>query len=223
MSAEPPQETNEHSSVRPRATLIVVAALLVAVGVIVWRTGLWDTSSATPGGTSAAGSSGTTGLTIFADGERPDAPELQGTTLDGNELALSDWFGHIVVLNVWGSWCGPCRAEAPDLVRVAHETADRGARFLGIDTRDIPAAARAYVRHYGLPYPSLSDPGGQVLVNLNGIIPISAIPSTVVIDPDGRVAARVVGPTDYATLRGLIDDLLKKTASASSTVTGQPG
>lgn len=221
MSVQAPEETNERSPGRPRGALIVTAIVVAAVGIITWRTGLWDGSGAAKGAVPTSGDAvSSTGLTIYPEGERPEAPELQGTTLDGEQLALSEWSGHVVVVNVWGSWCGPCRAEAPDLVRVARETADRGVRFLGIDTRDNPDAARAFVRSYGVPYPSLNDIDGQMLVNFNGIIPIAAVPSTVVIDPHGRVAARVVGKTDYTTWRGLIDDLLEETPTRSSAATG---
>lgn len=116
-----------------------------------------------------------------------------------------------MVLNVWGSWCSPCRAEAPDLARVSRETYDSGVRFVGIDTRDTDDAARAFTRSFHITYPSIIDEQGELLLGFSGVIPISAVPSTVVIDRDGGVAARVVGRVDEATLRGLIDDELEET------------
>ncbi|MBA2559737.1 MAG: TlpA family protein disulfide reductase, partial [Propionibacteriales bacterium] len=107
-----------------------------------------------------------------------------------------------------GSWCGPCRAEAPDLARLARETAARGVRFVGIDTRDTAAAAKAFVRFFHVPYPSIVDEDGRVLLAFRDVIPVSAIPSTLVVDTDGNIAAKVVGQVTYSTLRGLVEDEL---------------
>lgn len=111
-----------------------------------------------------------------------------------------------MVINVWGSWCGPCRAEAPDLVRLANQNADRGVRFVGVNTRDNPAAAQAFVRSFAVPYPSIRDDNGQVLLAYRGLIPTSVVPTTVVVDRDGKVAARVLGRVTYSTLQGILDD-----------------
>ncbi len=124
-------------------------------------------------------------------------------------LDLADLRGHVVVLNVWGSWCAPCRAEAPDLAAISKETESRGVRFVGIDVRDNPAAARAFARSYGITYPSFDDQNGLVLAQFTGIIPVSAVPSTLVVDKSGVIRARVVGQVDGSTLRGLIQDAEK--------------
>ena len=113
------------------------------------------------------------------------------------------------MLNVWGSWCGPCRAEAPDLAEISAETMDQGVRFIGIDVRDNPAAARAFEREFGITYPSFDDQDGQVLASFAGVVPVSAVPSTIVVDQSGVIRASIVGKTDTRTLRGLIDDLLR--------------
>ncbi|WP_460834443.1 TlpA family protein disulfide reductase [Nocardioides hungaricus] len=103
------------------------------------------------------------GLTLYRGQEAIPLPQIRGTTIDGQALDLTDLRGRVVVLNVWGSWCGPCRAEAPDLAAVATETATRGVEFVGIDVRDNPAAARAFVRKYQITYPSFDDQNGLVL------------------------------------------------------------
>jgi thiol-disulfide isomerase/thioredoxin len=113
-----------------------------------------------------------------------------------------------VVINVWGSRCAPCQAETPDLVRLSHEFADRGVRFVGINTRDNSAAARAFERTLKVPYPSVEDQGGRLLLNFRHIIPTAVVPSSVVIDRDGKVAARVIGRVTYTTLKGLLEDEL---------------
>ena len=119
----------------------------------------------------------------------------------------SDLAGTIVVINVWGSWCAPCRAETPDLVRVAKENANRGVRFVGINTRDNPAAAKAFVRSFKVLYPSVEDAEGQLLLNFRDTIPTSVVPTTVAIDRQGQIAARIIGPVTYNTLKGLLNEL----------------
>ncbi|MEO7943502.1 MAG: TlpA disulfide reductase family protein [Marmoricola sp.] len=159
-------------------------------------------------GPTATGVSNDPGLVVYPPGTRSKAPQLEGTTLDGDAFTLSEYSGNIIVINVWGSWCGPCRAETPDLVRLARQNADREVRFLGINTRDNLGSARAFVKKFKVPYPSLFDEGGRVLLPFRGVIPTAVIPSTVVIDREGKVAARVIGPVTYNTLKGVLDDEL---------------
>lgn len=193
-------------SARWRSTLWMVVPVAV-VAVFIWRANAWSPPTGDRGvGSVDAGLS--SGLTSYPDGQRQQVPPLAGATLDGDWLDLADLSGHVVVVNVWGSWCVPCRAEAPDLARVARETADRGVRFVGIDTRDTLDAAMAFVRNFNIPYPSIVDQDSQKLLAFSGIIPISAVPSTIVIDAQGQIAAKVVGRVEYATLRGLVDDVL---------------
>lgn len=176
-----------------------------------WQLGMWRSTPAeerSDGVTASSSGDFATGLTIYRPGQRPPLPDLSGPTLDGKQLDIRTLGGHVVVLNVWGSWCGPCRAEAPDLSRLARQTSDKGVRFVGIDTRDTEDAARAFMRHFHISYPSLVDEQGELLLNLNGVIPITAVPSTVVVDADGNIAAKVVGRIDYTTLKGIIADLL---------------
>ena len=111
-----------------------------------------------------------------------------------------------MVVNVWGSWCAPCRAEAPELVEAQRELGDDVA-FLGVNTRDLDVApAQAFERAFGLTYPSIFDPDGRLLLGF-AQLPPKAIPSTVVIDAEGRVAARVLGTVDATTLGGIVSDV----------------
>lgn len=130
------------------------------------------------------------------------------TLLDGTRLRSDDLQGQVVVFNVWGSWCGPCRSEAPELASTAKQLEKR-ARFYGINVRDSPDAARAFERAFDIPYSSVSpDESASVILAFRGTLTAAAVPSTVVVDPDGAVAARVVGPVDAATLLGLVEDVL---------------
>lgn len=147
-------------------------------------------------------------LTVLPADRRPPAPVITGTTLDGKPWSSATDAQHrVIVYNVWGSWCAPCRAEAPALVSASERTAGK-AVFVGINTRDLDTAApKAFVRAFGVPYVNLYDPDGALLLEFSGQLPASAIPSTLVVDADGRVAARIIGEITEATLVGLIDDL----------------
>jgi thiol-disulfide isomerase/thioredoxin len=116
-------------------------------------------------------------------------------------------------VNVWGSWCAPCRSEAPDLVAASEELADDGVEFLGINSRDLDrAAARAFQRRFEVPYPSIYDQQGRTLLAFRGTLSPNAIPSTVVIDQEGRVAASVIGEVTRSTLVGLVEDVVRGSA-----------
>ena len=185
------------------AVLTVVALVLLLVWWRPWSSNDDNVLSRADAGT---GVTAEPGLDLYPATSRVPAPKLEGTTLDGKPFALSQLTGDIVVINVWGSWCAPCRAETPDLVRVANEDAARGVSFVGINTRDNPEAARAFVRVNQVPYPSVVDDNGEVLLSLRDTIPTTVVPTSVVVDREGRVAARIIGPVTYTTLKGLLDD-----------------
>jgi peroxiredoxin len=134
--------------------------------------------------------------------------DLPGTLLGGGSFNVADHRGKVVVVNVWGSWCPPCRAEAPGLQRVWSAVRGRGVQFVGIDTRDTKASAQAFERRFGLTYPSVSDEDGELLLAFRTTLPPNAIPSTIVLDRQGRVAARIVGATTEEKLRRLVEDVL---------------
>lgn len=117
---------------------------------------------------------------------------LAGPTLTGPRLDLGNWRGHVVVVNVWASWCKQCRAESPSLAALAARLRPKGVRFVGIDEQEIARQGRAYVARSGTDYPNLIDAYGDLLRKLP-MLPPDAMPSTLVIDPQGRAAARVVG------------------------------
>lgn len=152
--------------------------------------------------------SGDGSLAVVAPEERMPAPDVSGTTLTGEALRLSDYRGKVVVLNVWASWCAPCRAEAPALNALSEEFLDDGVHFIGLNTRDSQAAAEAFVASKGVPYPSLVDSDGRIQVQFVDSLPPQAIPSTVIIDREGRVAARALGKVSESDLRGLIEPLI---------------
>ncbi|MEI7777992.1 MAG: TlpA disulfide reductase family protein [Actinomycetes bacterium] len=156
--------------------------------------------------------SGDGATTILSIKDRAAFPSVSGQTLTGTSLALSQFSGKVVVLNVWASWCPPCRAEAPTLERVAKALAAKGVVFIGIDTRDNLVAGQAYAANFGLTFQSLFDQDGALLLAFRGTLPPAAIPSTLVIDRHGRVAARALGGVDESRLLGLIDPVLQETS-----------
>ncbi|MEU9253935.1 TlpA disulfide reductase family protein [Streptomyces sp. NPDC048270] len=155
---------------------------------------------------------GKAGVSTAAQGERTEAPKLDGETLAGEALDTTTLKGKIVVLNVWGSWCPPCRAEAPAFAKVSKELADAGkdVAFVGINTRDNSTqSAKAFETDYGITYPSLYDPAGKLMLRFpKGTLNPQAIPSTIVLDKEGRIAARALVPVSEETLRSMIDPLL---------------
>jgi len=170
---------------------------------------------------SGAGNRGTTGGFVSGDGsitqvdaaDREKAPVLEGEGLDGRPLSTADFAGKTIVVNLWGPWCPPCRAEAPDLNRVAQEYASKGVQFVGVLTRTKdPATAIAFNRAKGITYPSFTDQGGKLELGFIDSLPTQAIPTTWIIDAKGRVAARLIDKVSASTLANLIDDVQKSTA-----------
>ncbi|MET8412201.1 TlpA disulfide reductase family protein [Streptomyces sp. NPDC005195] len=197
---------------RPRSNRTRSRVALLTAGAAVATLVL---SACGSGGTS--GGSGDTnfvagkdGISTVAKGSRVDAPDLSGATVDGRKLDVEDYKGKIVVLNVWGSWCPPCRAEAPNFVRVAKDTEAKGVQFVGINTRDSEASlARAFEKEFGVTYPSLYDPKGKLMLRFKkGTLNPQTIPSTLVIDRDGKVAARTLQALSEDKLREMLDPII---------------
>jgi cytochrome c biogenesis protein CcmG/thiol:disulfide interchange protein DsbE len=132
------------------------------------------------------------------------APALTGRTVQGKTASLADLRGSVVVVNVWATWCDPCREEQPDLVKLAGEYEGRGVEFLGLNERDDPAKARAWVEEFGVPYPSILDAPGAWADDFA----FFGLPDTYVIDRAGTIRWAVAGQTDAGEVRQLIDRVL---------------
>lgn len=195
--------------------LLALAAAVLALTACGGAEGLDSgTDPGTGSGTgSGAGFVGGDGSIVLIDpAERVPAPELSGQTLDGETYSLADDRGEIVVLNVWASWCAPCRAEAPELEGVWADVQGDGVQFIGLNTRDSTVSAERFVDTMGLSFPSVQDTDGRLQLLFSDSLPPQAIPSTLVIDREGRVAARMLGKVSAATLRGVIDEVDRSTA-----------
>jgi thiol-disulfide isomerase/thioredoxin len=157
-------------------------------------------------------------ITTIAPSERVDAPSIDGVLMSGESWSLEQERGRVVVLNVWASWCAPCRAEAPVLQSLWEEFEKSGVSFVGLNTRDSPATAISFEKSYGITYPSVVDSDGRIQLQFSGIAPPQAIPTTLVIDRDGKVAGRILGRASESTLRGLIEPLLAPTSEPTGSV-----
>jgi thiol-disulfide isomerase/thioredoxin len=145
--------------------------------------------SSDDGGFQFVAPDGQTQITYPEAQRRPLAPIVGDSLLaPGQQVSSAQDKGQVVVVNIWGSWCGPCRGESPALEQVAQASASRGVRFLGVDVRDDRDAAADFVRSRGVTYPSIFDPPGRSLLVLSGY-PRNAVPSTIVLDRAHRVAA----------------------------------
>jgi thiol-disulfide isomerase/thioredoxin len=176
-----------------RLCSLVVIALLVA--------GCSGAAQGTPGDFIAGDGSS---ATIPVDDRQP-APVVEGTTLDGDKLDLADLPGPVVV-NFWASWCGPCAKEAPALGNVA-KAYDGRVAFVGVNVKDRPAAALNFERDFDVEYPSWEDEAAAIAASFGGIGP-AALPSTIVLDAEHRVAARLFGAVDEPQLSRELDRVL---------------
>ncbi|KRF11469.1 hypothetical protein ASG90_17155 [Nocardioides sp. Soil797] len=180
-------------------TVLMVGAL---VAVAAWFVG------GRSGGESNARADGDSVIEEFDVEDRRQSESFEARMLSGDRLATSSLRGQVVVFNVWGSWCVPCVKEAPALVEVANEF-DGQVLFVGINIRDNEAAARAFERKYNVPYDSVvAQDSPRAMLSFDGALAAAAVPTTLVIDRQGRVAARAIGPVSATTLRSLIQPVL---------------
>ena len=185
----------------------VLPAVLLSLAILV--TGCGSSSPETNDGNFVAGDGSITRLT---PAERGKAPEIAGRDLDGDAMSISQWRGKAVVVNVWGSWCPPCRKETPVLNKLATELKTQDVEFVGIAVRESAASSKAFATAKKVPYPSISDPGGTVLLRFAESLPAVAVPTTYVLDKQGRVATRLLDTATYTTLKNLIQEIAKEPA-----------
>ncbi|WP_327354224.1 TlpA family protein disulfide reductase [Streptomyces sp. NBC_01304] len=155
--------------------------------------------------------SGKDSIETVAKADRKEAPTLDGEMLDGKRLDTSSsaYKGKVVVVNVWGSWCPPCRAEAKYYVKLSKEMKDQGVEFVGINTRDPnKGPAIEFEKEFGVEYPSFYDPAGKLILRFKGNLSLQGIPAVLVIDRDGKIAARALGGVNDKHLHKMIDPLI---------------
>ena len=177
----------------PRRTTVAVVAVVVAAAVIalVALAGAGGRGLAPEAGTGQVEPVGSA-VAVIPEADRRPLPAFSAATLDGTRIDLGSLRGRPLVLNFWASWCGPCRAEQKGLELAARDLAGRDVRVVGVNIRDDQGAARSYLKEFGVGYPSLFDRPAVLPARLGDLGP-QAPPYTLVVDADGRVAARVFG------------------------------
>lgn len=148
-------------------------------------------------------------VTEFASEQRPTFLPFSGETESGQMLDSEALAGQVVVMNWWYSACAPCRAEAPDLQALYEEFQDQGVQFVGVNVRDTSETALAFDRKFGISFPSIMDAQtGNVSLAFQGVVSPQAVPTTLVIDKQGKVASRILGRIDPSILRTLIETVV---------------
>lgn len=199
LSMEQPEGSSSSSRRTRLLTLVVIAAAIALLA--------WVVAGRSEGDPRARAQGGSV-VEEFAPADRPNGVPFQARLLSGERFDTATLEGKVVVYNVWGSWCAPCVAEAPALVEVAKEFAGE-VTFVGINVRDNDAAARAFEREHGVPYDSItSDDSAEPMSAFHNSLAAAAVPTTLVVDREGRVAARAIGPVTATTLRSLLEPVL---------------
>ncbi|GAA1166888.1 TlpA family protein disulfide reductase [Nesterenkonia sandarakina] len=151
----------------------------------------------------------------LAVADRGEPVQFESTLFDGSPVGPERWEGEVTVINFWYAACAPCRVEAPDLADLHAEFEDEGVQFYGVNTRDTQPTAEAFERTFGIEYPSMEDRSGEVMLAMTDYVPPSAVPTTLVLDKQGRVSARILGIAEPATLRALIDTALDEDSESA--------
>jgi thiol-disulfide isomerase/thioredoxin len=189
-----------------RRAVVLAAAVCTGVLLIVVLVAGWSGG----GNGNVSDVDGNSNAVLYAAGHRPEAPDFSGTTLTGSRLSFAAYRDKVVVLNFWGSWCVPCRAEASTLAAVAASYRSSGVDFLGVDVRDTTASAQAFTHSFGVTYPSVSDPSSVITLDFTSVVPIAGTPTTLVIDRTGHIAGAVFGSVTYPELTAILTKVTGK-------------
>lgn len=198
-----------------RSRWAVLSAGVALAAVLVGCSGSNDTlAQQWESGTDKGYIAGDGSTTSIAPEARTEPVVFSGTDENGEVLSSDDFLGSVTVVNFWYAGCAPCRAEAPDLVESYEEFAPEGVQFLGVNTRDGEAVSKGFTAEFGIEYPSILDMQGDRGVQraFAGKIPLNAVPTTLVLDTEGRVAHRILGQiADASQMRTLISETLAET------------
>lgn len=199
-----------HSSKRARFVTAVLG-VVVALGVSACSGGGDSLAQQWEDASNKGYIAGDGSTTSIAPEARTSPTEFSGLSDEGEDISSADYLGHVTVVNFWYAGCAPCRAEAADLVAAYDKFSADGVKFLGVNTRDGEAVSRGFAEEYLIEYPSILDTAGDRSVQraFAGNIPLNAVPITLVLDTEGRVAHRILGRIiDESQLRTLISETL---------------
>lgn len=206
----PTPSTSRHRTRASTLVALLVTAVLFITGCSAQNNSLADQANAGDNKNYIAGDGS---VAEYAPDSRSEPVDITGELYDGTTVDSSQWAGNVTVLNVWYAACAPCRVEAPVLQTLSRSFAPDGVRFYGINVRDEKPTAEAFERNFGVTYPSFMDRDGKLLLSLTSYVPPQAVPTTLVLDREGRVSARILGIADESTLKTLISDVLIENAS----------
>lgn len=147
-------------------------------------------------------------VTEYSEEERSEPVTFTGTLYDGSTITAEELRGKPALLNFWYAGCAPCRSEAPHLVELHEKFGDK-VQFYGVNVRDEKGTAEAFENNFKIKYKSFKDADGKVLYNLSKFVPAQAVPTTLILDAQGRVAARILGEIDSSILKTLLEDQAK--------------
>lgn len=151
------------------------------------------------------------GTSVFLNkSERKPAPELENVDFLSAEIDLNSLKNKVVLINVWGSWCSPCRKEASELEELYLKNKTNNVEFIGINIRDSRISANRFIENFSITYPNIFDRDGKLLLGYKDSLPANSIPSTILIDKNGLVAARQLGPIDKSLIQGFISELVEE-------------
>jgi thiol-disulfide isomerase/thioredoxin len=191
-----------------RRTVVTAAAVAAALLAAALAVTLTEGSGTASGVTYIDGN---TSQIVYAVGHRALAPDVTASSLTGTPISLASYRGKVVVLNFWGSWCPPCRAESPTLAVLAQQYRAQGVSFLGDDVGDTPANALVFTRGVGITYPSMNDSSYAIVQAFDKVAPVGYTPTTLVIDRTGHVAGVVIGKLTYQTMTTMLHDVAAST------------
>jgi len=189
---------------RPGVT--VRLAMVITATAVMLTTGCSQVNNVADIGDSYVSGDGT--VSEFAAEDRGRPIDFSGPTETEETVTSGQYRGEVVVLNFWYAACAPCRVEAPWLEQLSQQFADDGVQFLGVNVRDSKATARTFATSFGITYPSVIDTDGTVTLALAGLASPTAVPTTIVLDRQGRPASRIVGLIDRSVLESLIEAAL---------------
>ena len=150
-------------------------------------------------------------VTEFALGSRPKAANWSGVTESGEEISSTQLEGVITVMNFWYAGCAPCRIEMPELIELQTEFLPEGVQFIGVNVRDSAETSLAFARRIDMNFPSVMDAKtGSVVLGFTGVVTPQAVPTTLVIDAEGNVSARVLGRIDKGILTTLVKTVIEE-------------
>lgn len=197
-----------------RRRLLTVIAPLAVAGLVLTACSSDPLAEQYREGSSKGYVAGDGSVTEIKAADRGEKISFSGIGENGEQISSADYAGQVLIVNFWYAACAPCRAEAKDLQSLNESYQGNGASFVGVNVRDTADSARAFNTTFGITYPSILDvDSGEAKLAFTGSVPPNAVPTTIVLDAEGRVAARILGQLQDRTI---LDTLIRDTVAESA-------